>query len=96
MTFFFVQVLGSVHILQEMFVVFVFFISGLTLKTDDMMKALRFKLELAYGMVTILFLTGFLGFAMKALPLAPLEFSIGEQNLRRPCCRWDSPRCIFF
>ncbi len=72
------------HILQEVFVVLVFFISGLTLKTDEIAKALRFKFELAYGMVTILFLTGFLGFAMKAIPLMPPEFSIGEHNFSNP------------
>lgn len=70
--------LGNVHIVQEINIATVFFISGLTLKTDEMMQALRYKFELAYGMITILFLTGFLGFVFRVIPLVPPEFSIGE------------------
>ena len=67
------------HVLQEVCVVIVFFISGITLKTDDMAKALSYRLELAYGMITILFTTSFLGFAFRALPLQPPEFATGER-----------------
>ncbi len=69
------------HIVQEINIAIVFFISGLTLKTDEMMQALRYKFELAYGMIAILFLTGFLGFAFRVIPLVPPEFSIGEFTL---------------
>jgi sodium/bile acid cotransporter 7 len=72
------QVLGNVHIVQEINIAIVFFISGLTLKTDEMMQALRYRFELAYGMIAILFLTGFLGFAFRVIPLVPPEFAIGE------------------
>jgi hypothetical protein len=51
--------------------------SGLTLKTDDIAGAMRYKRELAYGMATILFTTSFLGFAFRALPLQPPEFATG-------------------
>ncbi len=81
------QVLGNVHILQEVCVVIVFFISGITLQTDDMARALRYRLELAYGMVTILFTTSLLGFAFRGLPLSPPEFATGARPTRPPSGR---------
>ncbi|KAL4439853.1 hypothetical protein ABPG75_002854 [Micractinium tetrahymenae] len=68
---------GEVHVIQEVNIIIVFFISGLVLKTEDIQAALRHKLGVAYGLLSILFVTPCLGFAFRAIPLVPSEFAAG-------------------
>ncbi|KAL4419051.1 hypothetical protein ABPG77_010330, partial [Micractinium sp. CCAP 211/92] len=68
---------GSVHVIQEVNIIIVFFISGLVLKTEDIKAALKHKLGVAYGLISILFVTPCLGFAFRAIPLVPGEFAAG-------------------
>ena len=55
----------------------VFFISGLTLKVEDMKDVLKQPWIILYGLLTINFLTSLLAYVMIALPFKPHEFSIG-------------------
>ena len=70
--------MGRVHIVQTANVCAVFAISGLLLRTEEIKKALGHWVALLWGTVAILFLTGLLGFALRAVPLSPPEFAIGE------------------
>ncbi|CAE7897992.1 BASS4, partial [Symbiodinium sp. KB8] len=58
-------------------VVIIFFISGLKLKTDDLLAALAEVKAWVFGLATILLLTPTVGFALAALPLQKDEFSLG-------------------
>ena len=58
-------------------VVIIFFISGLKLKTDDLLAALAEVKAWVFGLATILLLTPTAGFALAALPLQKDEFSLG-------------------
>ena len=58
-------------------VTFIFIVSGLTLKTDDIKKALRAWKATAFGFVSILFLTPLLALLPQQLPFLPAEFQIG-------------------
>mgnify|MGYP001142798414 CR=1 FL=1 len=55
----------------------VFFITGLVLKTDDLKKALRQRLGVLYGLISIMGLTPLLGFGYRELPLTPSGFTAG-------------------
>ena len=55
----------------------IFIISGLTLKTEDILATLRARRGLAYGLVAILVVTPCFGFGLINIPLGPEEFSIG-------------------
>ncbi len=71
------QILQSVHLIQDINMIIVFFISGLVLKTQDLKTALHHKLGVAFGFVSILLLTPCLGFAIRYLPLNPSAFAAG-------------------
>lgn len=63
---------------QTVCVWIIFLISGATLKTDDVTKALTAWRAISFGVISILFITPLLAPAVGALPLPlPREFSIG-------------------
>ncbi|KAL4859479.1 putative sodium/metabolite cotransporter BASS4 [Chlorella vulgaris] len=68
---------GDIHVIQGINIILVFFISGLVLKTDDLAAAMKHKLGLAFGLISILFVTPCLGFALRVIPLNPPEFAAG-------------------
>lgn len=55
----------------------IFLISGLTLKTQDAIDALKAPAGLIYGLVSILGLTPLLGFAMLQIPFENDSFATG-------------------
>lgn len=72
-----VKVLGNVHIIQEINIGIVFFISGLALDTKALKAVKGSKLAVGYGFVSILLITPLVGFAIREIPLEPKEFTIG-------------------
>lgn len=58
-------------------IIIVFFISGLTLDTKEIGRALKNWPGVVWGFVTILLVTPCLGFALKAIPFTPPEFAAG-------------------
>jgi len=58
-------------------VMLIFIISGLTLKTDDVKKALQAWKATLFGFVSILFITPLLALLPQQLPFLPPEFQIG-------------------
>eukprot|EP00304_Pavlova_gyrans_P011932 CAMPEP_0206043336 /NCGR_PEP_ID=MMETSP1466-20131121/8591_1 /ASSEMBLY_ACC=CAM_ASM_001126 /TAXON_ID=44452 /ORGANISM="Pavlova gyrans, Strain CCMP608" /LENGTH=408 /DNA_ID=CAMNT_0053418135 /DNA_START=1 /DNA_END=1227 /DNA_ORIENTATION=+ len=71
------EVIGR-GVVQTLCVWIIFLISGMTLKTDDVTKALHAWKAIGFGFVSILFITPLLAPAVGALPLPlPPEFSIG-------------------
>ena len=72
------QVAG-VHVVTFLNIVAVFFISGLTLRTDELKDAFdrRGALGTAFGLLSILGLTPLLGFGVAKLPLEPAAFVTG-------------------
>jgi solute carrier family 10 (sodium/bile acid cotransporter), member 7 len=73
-----VVILDDVHLIQEINMVIVFFISGLVLKTEDIKAAMKYKLGCLYGLVSILFLTPLLAFGLIEIPLSPPEYAAGR------------------
>jgi len=74
--------LASVHVgkygvFQTLFVVIIFIVSGLTLNTDDVKKALRAWKATLFGVVSILFITPLLALVPQQLPFLPAEFQTG-------------------
>lgn len=65
------------HIIQEINIGIVFFISGLALDTNQLKKVNGSKLALAYGFFAILILTPLLGFVIREISLEPREFTTG-------------------
>ncbi|KAG2439236.1 hypothetical protein HXX76_004598 [Chlamydomonas incerta] len=74
-----IVVLDNVHIIQEINMAIVFFISGLALNTSELKKALaRESLPtVIFGFVMISLITPILGFAMREIPLTPPAFAVG-------------------
>lgn len=72
-----VVVAGDVHLVESLCIVVVFFISGLTLKAGEAKAAFSEWRGIAYGMVAILGVTPLLGFAIRAVPLLPPEYTTG-------------------
>ncbi|GLC37781.1 hypothetical protein PLESTM_000647600 [Pleodorina starrii] len=74
-----IVVAGNVHIIQEVNMAIVFFISGLVLNTSELKTAMRRESwpSVAFGFVMILLVTPALGFAMREIPLTPPAFSVG-------------------
>lgn len=66
---------GTVFLFQELAMILVFFISGFTLKASDALAALRRGRGVAWGFLAILGITPLLGFALRAVPLIPEQFS---------------------
>lgn len=70
-----VKILGNIFVFQELAMILVFFIAGFTLKAGDALAALRRGRGVAWGFLAILGVTPLLGFALRAVPLVPEEFS---------------------
>lgn len=68
---------GEFRILQTLNVCTIFFVSGMTIKTEDVKDALKAGPSLAYGLVSILLITPLLGFLTQQVPFDPKEFRIG-------------------
>jgi sodium/bile acid cotransporter 7 len=68
---------GDYNIVNSICIVIIFVISGLTLKTEEMMVAIKYPRPLIYSIVAILGVTPCIGFATIHLPLSPSEFPIG-------------------
>eukprot|EP00164_Ancoracysta_twista_P001714 GFYU01002248.1.p1 GENE.GFYU01002248.1~~GFYU01002248.1.p1 ORF type:complete len:406 (-),score=86.45 GFYU01002248.1:20-1237(-) len=62
---------------QAICVSLIFFISGLTLKTDDIKKAINAYKAIIYGIISILLITPMAGFLILAIPWSTKEFGIG-------------------
>lgn len=69
--------LGCVGGVQTIYVVCIFVISGLTLKTDEVKKALRAWPDGLYGVIAILFITPLLALLPGQLSFLPPEFQVG-------------------
>ena len=61
-------------------IVIIFVISGLALKTEEIMYAIKHPAPLIYGLVAILGVTPCLAFVTIRLPLHPSEFVIGAPS----------------
>ncbi|GAX83861.1 hypothetical protein CEUSTIGMA_g11286.t1 [Chlamydomonas eustigma] len=72
-----VTVLDRVHIVQDLCVGCVFFISGIVLDTQELRRVSGSLSAFVFGLASILFLTPCLGFALRYLPLQPKELCIG-------------------
>ncbi|EFJ40825.1 hypothetical protein VOLCADRAFT_99308 [Volvox carteri f. nagariensis] len=74
-----IVVANNVHIIQEVNMAIVFFISGLVLNTSELRKAMGRDSwpAVAFGFAMILLVTPALGFAMREIPLTPPAFSVG-------------------
>ncbi|KIZ06026.1 hypothetical protein MNEG_1933 [Monoraphidium neglectum] len=72
------QVVG-VHIITFINICIVFFISGLTLRTDELKTALtrRNALGTTWGFISIVGVTPLLAFAVRDLPFTPPEYATG-------------------
>ena len=69
------KILHEIYLWQEIAMLIVFFISGFTLKAGDALAALRRGRGVAWGFLVILGITPLLGFAFRAIPLIPEQFS---------------------
>ncbi|GIL46904.1 hypothetical protein Vafri_3772 [Volvox africanus] len=74
-----IVVAKNVHIIQEINMAIVFFISGLVLNTTELRTAMRRESwpSVAFGFLMILLITPALGFAMREIPLTPPAFAVG-------------------
>ncbi|GMH34795.1 hypothetical protein BSKO_02656 [Bryopsis sp. KO-2023] len=68
---------GDYRLIQTINVCTIFIISGLTLKTTDIMAALKAYVGFLYGAITILIITPCLGFALVKIPFSTPEFATG-------------------
>ncbi|GMH34803.1 hypothetical protein BSKO_02664 [Bryopsis sp. KO-2023] len=68
---------GSYRLIQTINVCTIFVISGMTLKTTDIMAALKSYVGFVYGVIMILIITPCLGFALVKIPFSTPEFATG-------------------
>lgn len=68
---------GDYRIIELLNNCFVFFISGLTLKLEDLKTVTKHKYPVLYSLVTINFVTTLLSFGIIRLPLLTKDFAIG-------------------
>lgn len=68
---------GDYRIIELLNNCFVFFISGLTLKLEDLKAVTKHKYPVLYSLVTINFITTLLSFGIIRLPLLTKDFAIG-------------------
>ena len=68
---------GDFRIVSTINIILVFFVSGLTLNTKEIHKAVHQWPGTIYGYITILGITPTLGFALRAIPFTPPEFAAG-------------------
>ena len=69
--------LGCVGVVQTVCVVVIFLISGLTLKTDEVKRALTSWPDALFGVVSILLITPLLALLPTRLRFLPAEFQVG-------------------
>ncbi len=67
-------------IVETIGIIIIFVISGLVLKTEELLAAVRHPFPLLYGLVAILGITPMLGFATIHIPFHPREFAIGASQ----------------
>ncbi|PSC76757.1 BASS family transporter: sodium ion bile [Micractinium conductrix] len=65
------------QVIKTLNIMIVFLVSGLMLKTDDIKKAMRYKLGVAFGFISTLAITPCLGFAFREIPLTPSAYTAG-------------------
>jgi sodium/bile acid cotransporter 7 len=68
---------NAYQIIKILNIMIVFLISGAMLKTDDIKKAWRHKLGVAFGFLSTLAITPCLGFAFREISLTPDAFTAG-------------------
>lgn len=68
---------GPFRLVEMINIIIVFFISGLTLNTDEIGKAKKYWKGVLWGFVSILLITPCLGFAFTAINFTPPEFGAG-------------------
>jgi predicted Na+-dependent transporter len=68
---------GGYKIVSTFNICTIFVISGLTLKTDEALKALKHPFGLVYGLVAILIITPMMGFAVRRIPFSEADFAKG-------------------
>lgn len=68
---------GDYRIVELLNNCFVFFISGLTLKLEELKTVLKNKVIIVYSLVTINFITTLLSFGLINLPYLTKDFAIG-------------------
>lgn len=71
------QQVEDFRVVQTINVCTIFFISGLTLKTADIMAAVKAYVGFIYGLIAILIITPCIGFAMNEIPFSTKEFNVG-------------------
>ncbi len=71
---------GNYSIVETIGIIVIFVISGLVLKTEELLAAVRHPFPLLYGLVAILGITPMLGFATIHIPFHPREFAIGASQ----------------
>ena len=72
--------LKGYSIVETICIIVIFVISGLVLKTEELLAAIKHPLPLLYGLVAILGITPMLGFATIHIPFQPREFAIGMSH----------------
>lgn len=72
---------SNYSIVETVCIIVIFVISGLVLKTEELLAAFKRPFPLLYGLVAILGLTPMLGFATIKIPFQPPEFAVGELYL---------------
>lgn len=68
---------GDFHIIELLNNCLVFFISGVTLKLEELKVVLKYKLTIVYSLLTINFLTTLLAFVLINLPYLTKDFATG-------------------
>lgn len=84
-------------VVETVSIVIIFLISGLALKTEEILFAIKHPGPLIYGLIAILGVTPCLGFVTIRIPLQPAEFVIGTLSSSpssMPCFN-ISPRPFF-
>lgn len=69
---------GNYRIIELLNNCFVFFISGLTLKLEDLKAVLRHKVPVVYSLLMINFISTLLSFGLIHLPILTNDFAIGS------------------
>ncbi|CAK0786867.1 hypothetical protein CVIRNUC_010081 [Coccomyxa viridis] len=64
-------------IVETLCIIIIFVISGLVLKTEELLAAIKHPFPLLYGLVAILGMTPMIGFATIHIPFQPPEFAVG-------------------
>lgn len=78
---------ANYSVVETCMIIIIFFISGVVLKTEELVNAIHHPGPLLWGLVAILGITPCVGFITIRLPLTPPEFAVGA----RPCPALFSP-----